>query len=136
MTHIITEKLHWVFFIDREGEIKYYLGDQDNKRLKCPKLVNLTGEEKRSLRLENIFIEEDKDGKNTYASLYSGQTSKCEMLITAPLYIKEGKKCFCRCGTYTEEDKPEEIKRINEIVSGLIPNEKIYKEGNYVDNIL
>ena len=136
MTHIMTEKLHWVFFIDKEGKIKYYLGDQDNKRIKCPKLVNLTGEEKRSLRLEKIFIEEDKDGKYTYASLYSAQESKCKMLITAPLYIKEGKKTFYRCGTYTEMDSPEEIRRINEIVSGLILNEKIYKEGNYVKNIL
>ena len=113
MTHVITEKLHWVFQID-DGQIMYYLGDQNNKKIRCPELINLTGEEKKFLRLKNIFIEEDKDGETTYASLYSGQASKCKMLITAPLYIKEGSKHFCKCGTYTDEEMPEEIKRIIE----------------------
>ena len=131
MTHVITEKLHWVFQID-DGQIMYYLGDQNNKKIRCPELINLTGEEKKFLRLKNIFIEEDKDGEIAYSSLYSGQASKCKMLITAPLYIKEGSKHFCKCGTYTDE----EIKRINEKVRRIIPTEKIYEDGNYVEDIL
>ena len=135
MTHVITERLHWVFQID-DGQIMYYLGDQNNKKIRCPELINLTGEEKKFLRLKNIFIEEDKDGEIAYSSLYSGQASKCKMLITAPLYIKEENNRFCRCGTYTEEDMPEEIRRINELVGRIIPTEKIYEDGNYVEDIL
>ena len=135
MTQIMTEKLHWVFQID-DGQIMYYLGDQDNKIIKLPTLINLSEEEKKILRLKNIFIEEDKDGETTYASLYSGQASKCKMLITAPLYIKEGSKHFSECGTYTDEEMTEEIKRINETVRRIIPTGKIYEDGNYVEDIL
>ena len=52
----MTEKLHWVFQID-DGQIMYYLGDQDNKIIKLPTLINLSEEEKKILRLKKIFIE-------------------------------------------------------------------------------
>ena len=131
MTHIITEKLHWVFKID-DGRIMYYLGDQNNKRIRCPELQNLTEKEKRELRLNFIFLDEYKGGRTV---LHSGNETDCKIKITAPLFIKEGKS-FYKCGMYTDDASPLEIARICKLVDELIPRDKIKKDGNYVEDIL
>ena len=77
MTQIMTEKLHWVFQID-DGQIMYYLGDQDNKIIKLPTLINLSEEDFNLDRLKKQSvkqIERQKYQQQTKStSHFSGKT--------------------------------------------------------------
>lgn len=127
-----TKELHWVF-ICRNKEIRYFLGDADNKMLSFPMVRDLSKEEMASLEEAGVICERDL-GDFTFFDCYpaGGYT---EISVTAPMYVEEkvnGNVEYCKLGSYTGINiSPEDYKKVNEAVKKYVPEHKIHIPGNY-----
>lgn len=129
-----TDKLHWVFRC-RKGKISPILGNERNEPLSFPVLKGLTKEECELLTELGIGFELDKD--NNLLTHCSSRPTHRQVVIDAPVFIeiiRDKSLLYRYIGRYTAKwVNPRSIQYVNEIVQEVIPKNKIYHFGCYVD---